>query len=130
MYSVHSYYWAVLCQVLSALWIYPVLLTLISFYCFEFEYRAITDLLMYMAALLCITLTGAFMGLSMGCFTDDQNVAILLANLVITLANFGAGCLANTGSGANPVIKFLSWISPMHYGVEIVFKITTKGRSN
>ena len=55
-------------------------------------------------------------------------MAILLANLVITLANFGAGCFANTGTDANPVIKFLSWISPMHYGVEIIFKVVTKGR--
>ena len=85
-------------------------------------------MLLYMIALLGISLAGAFMGICMGCFTNDQNVAILQANLFITLANFGAGCFANIGTEANPVIKFLSWISPMHYGVEVVFKVVSKGR--
>ena len=55
-------------------------------------------------------------------------MAILIGNLVVTLFNFGAGCLANTGDGMNPFIQFLTWISPMHYAIELVFKQVSKGR--
>ncbi len=82
----------------------------------------------YMASLFCIAMCGSFFGIAMGTVTDDQNVAILIVNLFVTLFNFGAGCLSNTGANANPVIKFLSWVSPMHYGVEVIFKPVTKGR--
>ena len=127
MYTVHSYFLAVLAQSFTCVWIYPVLLSLVSFYCFQFEYQAPSDLFTYMVALCAIAIAGNFFGLSIGTMTDDQNVAILIDNLCTMLFNFGAGCFANTGDGANPVIKFLSWISPMHYGVQIVFKIISKG---
>ena len=110
------------------MWIYPVLLSMVSFYCFQFEARAFTDLLTYMAALTAIAFSGSFFGLSVGTITDDQNTAILIGNMCNMCFNFGAGCFANTGADANPVIKFLSWISPMHYGVQIVFKIVSKGQ--
>lgn len=122
MYSVHAYYLAVLCQCLTCIWFYPVLVTLFSFYCFEFEYSSAEDMLTYMASLLFIALSGSFFGIAIGAFTDSQGIAILVVNLFVNLFNFGAGCLSNTGTGANPVIKFLSWVSPVHYGVEIVFK--------
>lgn len=121
MYSVHAYYVAVICQSLSAVLIYPCLLTLFSFYFFDLEYHGLTDMLTYMAGLATIALSGSFFGLFVGTLTDDEMVAILIANLCVTLFNFGAGCFANTGEGANPVIKFLSWISPIHYGVQILF---------
>ena len=80
-----------------------------------------------MAALCAIAFSGSYFGLAIGTMTDDQNVAILIGNLCTMMMNFGAGCFANTGDDANPVIKFLSWISPMHYGVQIVFKIVSDG---
>ena len=54
-------------------------------------------------------------------------MAILIANLAIIMFNFGAGCFANIGGDANFTITFLSWISPMHYGVEIIFRRVTDG---
>ena len=128
MYSVHAYYSAVVCQSLSLVWFYPIIVTLGSFYCYSFEYSDPSDLMNYMGALILICLSGSLFGLSVGTITSDENVAILLGNLIVILFNFGAGCLSNTGDNANPVIKFLSWVSPMHYGVEIVFKQVSKGR--
>ena len=72
MYTVHAYYLAVICQSLSVVLIYPCLLTLCSFYFFEFEYSSVADMLTYMAALLCIALTGSFMGLAIGTMTDQD----------------------------------------------------------
>ena len=128
MYTVHAYYLAVVCQALSVVLIYPCCVTLFSFYFFDLEYHSAADLFTYMASLLCIALTGSFTGLAIGTLTDQETVGILIGNLVVMLFNFGAGCFANTGDGANPVIKFLSWVSPIHYGVEILFRQVTKGR--
>lgn len=122
MYTVHSYFWAKVMQCVTAVWFYPVLVTIFSFYCFGLEAHSFADMLTYMAALTCIAFTGSFFGLAVGTFTNDEMAAILIGNLFVTLFNFGAGCLSNTGDDANPVIKFLSWVSPMHYGVEIIFK--------
>ena len=127
MYTVHSYYFAVMCQSLTISWIYPTIVTLLSFYCFGFEYHSFTDMLTYLLALFLSALAGSFFGLSTGSMTSNEQVAILIGNLAITLFNFGAGCLANTGDGMNPVIQFLVWVSPMHYAIEQVFKQVSKG---
>ena len=128
MYSVHAYFWSKVAQGITAVWFYPVIITICSFYCYGLEYDSFTDMLTYMAALTAICYTGGFLGLMISTMSDDQMVAILLCNLIVTLMNFGAGCLSNTGDDANFLIKFLSWISPMHYGCEIVFKQVSKGR--
>ena len=128
MYSVHAYYSAVLCQAMTAIGIYPVLLTLFSFYFFDLEYSGAEELFTYMAALLMTAFCGSFCGLMIGAMTDDDMVAILIGNLIVTLFNFGAGFLGNAGPVGNPVIRILSWVSPVHYGTEIVFQIVTKGR--
>jgi len=114
MYTVHSYYLAVCCQSLTCVWFYPVLVTLITFYCFDFEYSAPSNMFTYMGSMTLVALAGSFWGLSVGTMTSDMNVAILIVNLFSIIFNFGAGCLANTGANANFVITFLSWISPMH----------------
>jgi len=102
-------------------WFYPVLVTLFTFYTFDFEYSSAGDMFHYMASLVCTALCGAFFGISIGTMTSDENVAILIGNFAITLMNFGAGCLANTGDDPNPIIAFLTWVSPMHYSVELIF---------
>lgn len=34
----------------------------------------------------------------------------------------GAGFLANAGNNSNKVVLFLSWISPLHYSCEMLFR--------
>lgn len=75
----------------------------------------------YMAAMFCTCNAGGYFGLAIGTMTNDETVGILIGNLAITLFNFGAGCLANTGGDANFLITFLTWVSPMHYSVEVIF---------
>ena len=112
---------------LSLVWIYPVLLSLLSFYCFDFDQHAAGDLFTYMATLLCIAICGAMFGVSTGTITSNAMVALLIGNFVVVLFAFGAGCIANTGDGMNPFIQLLTWVSPMHYGCELLFKQVTYG---
>ena len=128
MYTVHSYYTAILGHVLTIFWIYPVICSLCSFYCYDFGFADAGSLFNYMTCLTIVALSGASLGLCIGAMTSDQTVSLLLVNLLITLANFGAGILSNSGEGANPIIKFLSWVSPMHYAVEIIFSEVTQDR--
>ena len=41
--------------------------------------------------------------------------------------NIGAGFLANTNSGN--LVKFLSWVSPQHYGMELIMRRLLDGRN-
>ena len=72
MYTVHAYYLSVVCQTLSCCWMYPVLMSLGSFYCFGFEFHEGGDLMRYMGALILQSLAGAFFGLSTGTYTDKE----------------------------------------------------------
>ena len=72
MYSVHAYYLAVLCQSLTCVWFYPIIVTLGSFYFYGFEYSDPADLMNYMGGLAMIALSGSFFGLSLGTITSDE----------------------------------------------------------
>ena len=122
MYSVHSYYLAVITSSIVTMWIYPCFLTLFSFYCFEFEYSSLGDMLTYMMALIILANCGGFFGICVGTFTNNEMLALLVAQMIIMLMNFGSGVIANTGDNMNPVIQLLTWISPMHYAVQILFQ--------
>ena len=125
MYTIHSYYFAVIAQVLTYVWLYPVLLSLTSFYCFGFVDHAASDLFTYMATLYCIALCGAMFGVTTGTMTSNGIVALLIGNFAIIIFMFGSGCIANTGEGMNPIVQVITWVSPMHYGIELLFKQIT-----
>lgn len=122
MYSVHAYYLAVVCMALSTGFIYPILNTLFSFYFYRFEASTPADMFTYMAACCVLGLCGSFMGLAVGTVTDNDMAAILIATSFVNVFGLCSGCIANTSSDSNFVVKFLSWISPIHYGNEILFQ--------
>ena len=72
MYSVHAYFWSKVAQGVTAVWFYPVIITICSFYCFGLEADSFTDMLTYMAALTAICYAGAFLGLMVSTMSDDQ----------------------------------------------------------
>ena len=128
MYTVHAFYISLICQILTFAWIYPAVLTCCSFYAFGLEYDTPEDLFTYMLIHFLMHLGGISFGLFCGTLTENEQGALLIGNTSIILFNFGSGIMANTGGDVNPIIKFLSWVSPMHYGTELLFKEVTKGR--
>ena len=123
MYTVHAYYWSKIAISSTVMWLYPVICSLCTFYCYSWEEASsFSDFMVFTMCLFCVCYCGAFLGLMCGAFTDSLLVAVLLGNLAITLLNFGAGIMSNTGDDANPVIRFISWISPMQYACQAIFK--------
>ena len=128
MYTVSAYYLAFATRAVMMTWFYPVLLSAASFWFFQFEAHSFTDYLNYMGGLAMTGYSGAFMGYLIGAIFDNAEVALGIGNLFAMIAGFGAGLFANTGAGANWFIRFLSWISPLRYGCEIIFRQVTTGR--
>ena len=71
MYSVHAYYTAIMCQTFCVIWFYPIMVSVLSFYCFDFEYKEAEDLLTYMGGALFIALSGIYFGIFVGTLTND-----------------------------------------------------------
>ena len=75
------------------------------------------------AFLLSLTaLAGVLIGLFIGAFCDEKKSAVIVLQVCLIILNAGAGFLVNTGEGANFIIKFLSWISPVKYATEILMR--------
>ena len=128
MYSVHAYYLAFITERFLCTWFYPVVVTLTSFYFFEFEADTVPDMLLYMASLAASSYSGMIYGFMIGCFLHWQDMAYLFLWLSIMIFNFGAGFFANTGSGANWFVTGLSYFSPFRYSAEIQLRRVTQGR--
>ena len=126
MYSVSAYWLATWTRAVLCAWFYPVILVTCSFFFFEFEDHSAADLFNYMAACSAVCYSGQALGLFFGSVTSNAEVAMGIANLFAMIAGFGAGCFSNTGSDANPVITFLSWVSPLRYGCELLMREVTK----
>ena len=122
MYSVHAYWMSMVTRAILTTWIYPVLLTITSFFWSDLPASSAADMFNYMACLACVAVCGNFFGLMMGAAFDIPEVALGLANLYAMISGFGAGLFANTGDGANWFVTFLSWISPLRYGCEILMR--------
>ena len=72
-------------------------------------------------------LAGVLIGLFIGAFCDEKKSAVIVLQACMIILNFGAGALANTGEGANFIVKFLSWISPVKYATELLMRRILKG---
>ena len=81
----------------------------------------------YALALSANCYAGCYFGLIFGIVCRDVIMAQNLINAAIMILNFGAGLLANTGTGANWLIRFISWISPVRYGAELVMRRVLAG---
>ena len=47
------------------------MVTLFSFYCFDFEHKEAEDLMTYMGGAIAIALSGIYFGIFIGCTTND-----------------------------------------------------------
>ena len=48
--------------------------------------------------------------------------------LFLIMFNFGAGFYANTGSGSNFIVSFISYISPLRYSTELLLSRVVAGK--
>jgi len=43
--------------------------------------------------------------------------------------SFGSGVYANTATGANIFVRMMTWLSPLHYGTELLLRIFLKDKN-
>lgn len=70
---------------------------------------------------------GSSFGFMLGCSLPKFDVAQIVATLFILIFGMGAGFMINTAD-ANILVKFITWISPMNYGCDLLFKRILEGR--
>jgi ABC-type uncharacterized transport system permease subunit len=109
------------------MWFYPFIVTFVSFFSYEFKMHSIGDMFTWALSLACLGYCGVFLGLIFGTFFRDLVKAIALITPVVSILNLGAGLYANLGSQTNPLVTFITWISPMRYGTEVVFRRAIAG---
>lgn len=129
MYKVTPYFLAMNCVSLLSFWFYPVIVTVCTFYGFGMPVTTFTALFGWMGALTLVSFCGSAFGMMWGCILTNEITALLLNQLCVVLFNMGSGMMVNTGSSSNFVIKALSWISPLHYCVELLMYRLLDGKN-
>ena len=128
MYTTTSYYMALSTATVLMFILYPIVVTITSFYFFGLDSSSFGDMLAWMAILMLTAIAGGFWGFSFGTFMKNEVVATQLNMLFLIMYCFGAGFYANTGSGMNFVVRFISWISPMRYCTELLVSFVLAGK--
>ena len=71
MYSVHAYWTSHALVGLSLVWIYPLIISFCSYYCYALENHTFADVMSYCGTLALTSCCGGFFGLAIGSMTDD-----------------------------------------------------------
>jgi hypothetical protein len=129
MYKVTPYFLAMNLVSLMSFWFYPVLCTLFTFYAYSLPVHTIQALFGWMGALTLVSFCGSAFGMMWGCILTNEITALMLNQMCVVLFNMGSGMMVNTGSSSNYVIKALSWISPLHYSVELLMYRLLDGKN-
>ena len=101
MYSTSAYYLASSTASMFSFFIYPLVVTLVSFYFFKLDNHSFSDMLDWMMILVLTAFAGSYYGFMFGTFMKNEVAAVQLNMLFLILFSFGGGFYANTGSGAN-----------------------------
>lgn len=126
MYRSMSFYWsAIFASTLSFLF-YPVIVSIVSFWFYGLDDSGFVAFLNWTAALTLTATCGFTFGMMLGAIVGEQNAAIQTNLLFGMVFSFGGGMYANTGTGANPLIRALSFISPIRPASELLLRAILK----
>jgi hypothetical protein len=122
MYSSTAYYLSTTVASILTFLFYPVVVSIVSFWMFGLDDSSFVALLWWTAILTMTAASGFSFGLMLGTFISNENAAIQTNLLFAMLFSFGGGMYANTGDGANPLIKAISYISPVRFSSELLLR--------
>ena len=120
MYGVTAYYLAVNSMALFSFWFYPLITGCITFACFGLTNHTFKALCGWLSILVLITFGGSAFGNMLGCVLTESISGIVVNQMFVILFNMGSGLFINTNSSSTFVVKFLSFISPVHYATELI----------
>ena len=104
MYGATPYYLAMVTNSSVVVLIYPVIVTLTSFFFFDLEESSFGDCLEWMLIMGQLMLAGSLFGFMVGTLTENAVVGTQVNSLFVIFFCFGAGFLANAGDTANFVV--------------------------
>lgn len=100
---------------------YPIIMSLIVFWCFSIE-ATFVNLILFILCGLGGVFTGCAFGFLIGATFNLVPAANLFGSLCIQYVFLLAGVFVNSNT-MDPFNKFLQYISPSKYGTEIYFRI-------
>lgn len=128
MYGTTAYYMSMITSTVTLFILYPIVVTVSSFYFFQFDEHSFGAMMDWMFILTLTAFAGGFWGFTFGTLMKNEVAATQLNTLFLIMFSFGAGFYANTGSSANFVVKFISYISPMRYSTELLMSRVVAGK--
>lgn len=126
MYSVSSFFCACILASFLSFGLYPLIVSPISFWMYGLDQSQFVPFLYWTATLTLEAICGFAFGLMIGTITRHQNGAISTNLLFAMILSFGGGMYANTGSDANPLIRGLTYISPIRFAAELLLRAVLK----
>jgi len=128
MYKVTPYFLAINCVALLSFLFYPIITTSCVFYGLGLPVSTARAFFDWMGTLTMTAFCGSAFGMMLGCYFTNEITAMLVNELSLILISMGSGMLVNTGSSASFVIKFITWISPIHYSCDLLMYRLLDGR--
>ena len=128
MYAATPYYLALATSSVLTFVLYPIVASFTSFYFFGLEESSVESLLTWMAILMLCAISGAFWGYALGTFVEADSTATSANMLSIMFFCYGAGIYVNMATGANAVVRTLSYISPIRYSCELLLRRVVAGK--
>jgi len=128
MYSTSAYYLSMVTATLTLFILYPIVVTLTSFFFFRFDDSTFGAMLDWMMVLVLTATAGGFWGFTFGTFMKNEVTATQLNMLFLIMFSFGAGFYANTGEDQNLAVRIISYISPMRYSTELLMTRVLAGK--
>jgi ABC-type multidrug transport system permease subunit len=109
--------------------LYPIMVTLTVIWFLGMPTVGITGFLHFLGILSLMAFVGSALGFSLGAIFPNAFSALNVNQMVIIIFSFGAGMYANTGTSANFLVKFISWVSPLHYSCELLLRLLFEGKN-
>lgn len=128
MYTTTAYYLSMCTTTFFVFILYPIVVTITSFYFFDIDDNSFGALMDWMLILTITAIAGGLWGFAFGTFMDNEVSATNLNTLFMMLFSFGAGFYANTGSGSTWFVKAISYVSPMRYTTQLLFERVIAGK--
>ena len=128
MYGTTAYYLSMATATATMFILYPIVVTISSFFFFDFDEGGFGAMMDWMFILSLTAIAGGFWGFTFGTFMKNEVAATQLNMLFLIMFSFGAGFYANTGNGANIVVQLITYISPMRYSTELLLRRVVAGK--
>ena len=119
MYTPTVYFLARLLSNLILQIFYPILMVTLFFFAVGTPITWQNTLYVY-AVCIMLNIMAVTFAYFCGVFKDDENSARMVINFFAAIWMLGTGIFSNIN--ASGFVKFLSWTSPMRYGVEVLFR--------